>query len=62
MNMSIKDRVIPTLHGDDADRFLKEAENVEKNPHTIDYTKEFKLVKEYLKNNGIIYFRHVNNY
>lgn len=53
MNMNIKDRVIPTLHGDDADRFLKETENVEKNPHTIDYTKEFKLVKEYLKNNNI---------
>lgn len=24
--MDIKDRVIPTLHGEDADRFLKEAE------------------------------------
>lgn len=37
------------LCGEDAERFLEKMKEVEDYPHTQDYTKEAKLVEEYLK-------------
>lgn len=42
-------RNIPTLHGIEAAAFLRSAEVVEANPHTIDFSQQTKAVKEYLK-------------
>jgi len=40
--MAIPIRSIPVLEGEVAERFLREAQKVEKNPHTIDFSKQMK--------------------
>ena len=40
--MAIPIRNIPVLEGEVAERFLREAQKVEKNPHTIDFSKQMK--------------------
>jgi hypothetical protein len=38
--MALPIRNIPVLEGEVAERFLREARKVEKNPHTIDFSKQ----------------------
>jgi len=38
--MAIPIRNIPVLEGEVAERFLREVRKVEKNPHTIDFSKQ----------------------
>lgn len=46
-------RNIPTLHGIEAATFLRSAEAVEANPHTIDFREQTKAFTEYFKNNPL---------
>lgn len=46
--MALAIKAIPTLHGEQARLFEQEAELVEENPGTLDYTEEARLVREYL--------------
>lgn len=46
--MAIAIRSIPTLYGDDADRFLHSAENAERNTHKQDISRNIQLVTEFL--------------
>ena len=45
-------RIIPTLYGKEAEAFEKAAREVEAHPGKYDYTKEAKLIKEYLREMG----------
>jgi hypothetical protein len=47
-------RAIPTLFGDTALRFEREAANTEQNPGTQDYRHEAEIVTEYLKTIGML--------
>jgi len=40
--MAIPIRSIPVLEGEVAKRFLRKARKVEKNPHTVDFSKQMK--------------------
>jgi len=43
--MAIPIRSIPVLEGKVAERFLREARKVEKNPHTIDFSKQMETYR-----------------
>lgn len=47
--MALAIKAIPTLCGELARSFEREAELVEENPGILDYTEEAKLVREYLR-------------
>lgn len=47
-------RAIPTLYGESAFRFEREAEKIERHPGTEDYRKEAKVVSEYLKKTNVL--------
>ena len=47
--MALAIRVVPTLHGEVANKFETAAKKVENNPGTQDYRKKAKVVKEYLQ-------------
>ena len=51
--MAIAIRSIPTLYGEDAEVFLKKAEETEKNNKRINISHNIKLVKEYLSKQNI---------
>lgn len=47
--MALAIKIVPTLHDEEAINFEEKANKVEENPHTIDYTSEIELVKQYLR-------------
>ena len=47
-------RAIPTLYGDTALHFEREAANTELHPGTQDYRHEAEIVTEYLKTLGLL--------
>ena len=47
-------RAIPTLFGETAKTFEKEAAQTERNPGTLDYRHEAKIVSEYLKTSNAL--------
>jgi hypothetical protein len=54
--MAIPIRSIPVLEGEVAERFLREARKVEKNPHTIDFSEnmaKFEKIREDARQRGI---------
>ena len=48
--MALAIKAIPTLYGKTAESFEREALRVEANPCTQDYTREAKVVRNYLRN------------
>ena len=46
--MEIAIRSIPTLYGEDAERFLERAEAAEKNANRINISHDIQLVKDFL--------------
>ena len=50
--MAIPIRIIPTLHGKEAEAFEKAAREAEAPPGKYDFTKEAKLMKGYLQEMG----------
>lgn len=48
-NMALSIRPIPTLYGKEAEEFERQARQVEANPGKQNYTKEAKIVRDYLK-------------
>lgn len=46
--MALAIKIVPTLEGDDAKRFETEANKVESNPHSQDYTQQADVVRQYL--------------
>ncbi|MBR4397837.1 MAG: hypothetical protein IKT05_01450 [Fibrobacter sp.] len=50
--MALEIRAIPTLEGEDAERFLREAEFAEKNEHKQDYSEKILMVRKYLREQG----------
>lgn len=50
--MAVAIRSIPTLQGEDADRFLKEADFAEKNERKQDFGEKILLVKDFLREQG----------
>ena len=53
--MALAIKAIPTLHGEQARLFEQEAELVEENPGTLDYTEEARLVREYLHQMNLLW-------
>ncbi len=51
--MAIAIRSIPTLYGDDAERFLQQAEKAENNTKRTDITRNIKLVKDFLRKQNL---------
>lgn len=52
--MAIAIRSIPTLHGKDAERFMAEAEEAEKNTkQRINVSRNIKLVKDFLRKQNL---------
>lgn len=47
--MAIAVRSIPTLYGDDAERFLQQAEKAENNTNRTDITRNIQIVKDFLR-------------
>ncbi len=47
--MALSIRPIPTLYGKEAEEFELQARQVETNPGKQNYTKEAKIVRDYLK-------------
>lgn len=52
--MALAIKAIPTLHGQTAKDFEREAARVEANPGTQDYTREAKVVRDYLRNISLV--------
>ena len=52
-NMAIAIRSIPTLYGEDAERFLHNAEAAERNTERTNVSHDIQLVKEFLRKQGI---------
>ena len=50
--MAVAIRSIPTLQGEDAERFLKEAEYAEKNERKQDFGDKILLVRKFLREQG----------
>lgn len=50
--MAIPIRIIPTLHGKEAEAFENAAREAEAHPGKYDYTREAKLIKSYLQEMG----------
>ena len=50
--MAVAIRSIPTLQGEDAERFLKEAECAEKNERKQDFGDKILLVRNFLREQG----------
>ena len=46
--MALAIKIVPTLSGQDAINFEDKANKVEKNPNTIDCTKDVEIVRQYL--------------
>lgn len=51
--MAIAIRSIPTLYGEDAERFLSKAEEAEKNTKRTNISHNIKLVKEFLRKQNL---------
>lgn len=51
--MAIAIRSIPTLYGEDAERFLLNAENAERNLNRTNISRNIQLVKEFLRKQGL---------
>lgn len=51
--MALAIRTIPTLHGKEAEAFERTARETEAHPGKHDFTKEAKLLKEYLREMGL---------
>lgn len=51
--MAIAIRSIPTLYGEDAERFLLKAEAAENNTRRTDISHNIKLVKEFLSRQNL---------
>lgn len=47
-------RAVPTLYGETARKFEREAINTENNPGTLDYRHEAKVVEEFLKTTDVL--------
>ena len=52
--MAVEIRSIPTLYGEDAERFLKAADIAEKNEHKQDISETVLLVKKFLREQGFL--------
>ena len=50
--MAVAIRSIPTLQGEDAERFLKEADYAEKNNRKQDFEDKILLVRKFLQEQG----------
>lgn len=50
--MAVAIRSIPTLQGEDAERFLKEADYAEKNEQKQDFGDKILLVRKFLREQG----------
>lgn len=50
--MAVAIRSIPTLQGEDAERFLKEADYAEKNKCKQDFEDKILLVRKFLREQG----------
>lgn len=50
--MAVAIRSIPTLQGEDAERFLKEADHAEKNECKQDFGDKILLVRNFLREQG----------
>lgn len=50
--MAVAIRSIPTLQGEDAQRFLKEADYAEKNDQKQDFGEKILLVRNFLREQG----------
>lgn len=50
--MAVAIRSIPTLQGEDAERFLKEADYAEKNKSKQDFEDKILLVRKFLREQG----------
>ena len=50
--MAVEIRSIPTLYGEDAERFLRAADIAEKNEHKQDFSETVLLVKKFLREQG----------
>ncbi|SHL85750.1 hypothetical protein SAMN05720487_13410 [Fibrobacter sp. UWT2] len=50
--MAVEIRSIPTLYGEDAERFLRAADIAEKNEHKQDISETVLLVKKFLREQG----------
>ena len=51
--MALEIRAIPTLEGEDAERFLREAEHAEKNENKQDYSEMIRFVEKFLRENWL---------
>lgn len=47
--MALEIKFAPILHGEDAERFIKMANENLKKKHTIDFSKEFEIANKILK-------------
>lgn len=52
--MALAIKAIPTLYGETAEAFEREVERVESAPGTLDYTREAKVVRDYLRNINLL--------
>lgn len=52
-DMAIAIRSIPTLYGEDAERFLMKAEEAEKNAQRTDISHNIRLVKDFLRKQNL---------
>ena len=52
--MATSIRAIPTLYGETAEQFEREAARTESNPGTQDYRQEAKIVAEFLKTTNVL--------
>lgn len=51
--MAIAIRSIPTLYGEDAERFLSNAKRAENNTKRVNISNNIKLVKEFLRKQSL---------
>lgn len=52
--MALEIRAIPTLHGTEAERFVKLAEKAEKQPKGQDFSKQIEVSQKILKEAGML--------
>ena len=51
--MAIQIKTIPILYGKSAEKFIRTAERNARNPHTIDFSKEYQTYLKIMKKNGL---------
>lgn len=52
--MALEIRAIPTLHGAEAERFVKLAEEAEKRPKEQDFSKQIEISQKILREAGLV--------